>query len=78
MATDHNSISEQYKRSKQQPWRAYIEAFTLMELIGKPAGKSVVDITCGGEDIIFGKRFVNGLEHKILDGLDTNAPAHRD
>lgn len=47
MTTDYDPIAEQYKRSKQQPWRTYIEAFTLMELIGDPAGKAVVDIACG-------------------------------
>jgi toxoflavin synthase len=47
MTTDYDPIAEQYKRSKQQPWRTYIEAFTLMELIGDPAGKAVVDIASG-------------------------------
>jgi SAM-dependent methyltransferase len=47
MTTDYDPIAEQYKRSKQQPWRAFIEAFTLMELIGDPTGKAVVDIACG-------------------------------
>jgi toxoflavin synthase len=47
MTTDYDPIAEQYKRSKQQPWRTYIEAITLMELIGDPAGKAVVDIACG-------------------------------
>jgi toxoflavin synthase len=47
MATDYDPIAEQYKRSKQQPWRTHIEAFTLMALIGDPAGKAVIDIACG-------------------------------
>jgi trans-aconitate methyltransferase len=47
MATDYDPIAEQYKRSKQQPWRTYIEAFTLMDLIGDPTGKAVIDIACG-------------------------------
>jgi len=46
-AWHYDPIAEQYKRSKQQPWRKYIEAFTLMELIGNPTGKSVIDIACG-------------------------------
>lgn len=29
MTTDYDPIAEQYKRSKQQPWRTYIECFTL-------------------------------------------------
>jgi len=40
MKTDYNLIAEQYGRSKYQPWRIYIETFTLMSLIGDPAGKA--------------------------------------
>lgn len=47
MTTDYDPIVEQYKRSKQQPWRTYIECFTLTELIGNPQGKSVLDVACG-------------------------------
>ena len=31
-----------------QPWRTYIETFTLMGLIGDLSGKRVVDLACGG------------------------------
>jgi 2-polyprenyl-3-methyl-5-hydroxy-6-metoxy-1,4-benzoquinol methylase len=47
MTTNYEPIAEQYKRAKQQPWRAHIEAFTLMRLIGDPKGKTVFDIACG-------------------------------
>ena len=47
MTTDYDPIAELYRRAKQQPWRAYIEAFTLMTLIGDPAAKAVADIACG-------------------------------
>ena len=47
MTTNYDPIAEQYKRAKQQPWRAYIETFTLMSLIGDPIGKAVIDIACG-------------------------------
>ena len=47
MTTNYDPIAEQYKRSKQQPWRAYVEAFTLIRLIGDPTGKKVIDIACG-------------------------------
>lgn len=47
MTTDYDPIAEQYKRSKQQPWRTHIEAFALMELIGDPAGRTVIDLACG-------------------------------
>jgi len=45
--TNYNPIAEQYKRSKQQPWRAHIEALTLMRLIGNPTGKTVIDMPAG-------------------------------
>lgn len=47
MTTNYDPIAEQYQRSKQQPWRGHIEAFTLTGLIGDPAGKAVIDIACG-------------------------------
>jgi ubiquinone/menaquinone biosynthesis C-methylase UbiE len=31
----------------QQPWRHYIECFTLFELIGDFKGKAVLDLACG-------------------------------
>ena len=47
MTTNYDPIAEQYKRAKQQPWLALIEAFTLMRLIGDPTGKTAIDIACG-------------------------------
>jgi ubiquinone/menaquinone biosynthesis C-methylase UbiE len=47
MTTDYDPIAEQYKRSKQQPWRTHIEAFSLMSLIGDSTGLSVMDVACG-------------------------------
>jgi ubiquinone/menaquinone biosynthesis C-methylase UbiE len=47
MTTNYDPIAEQYKLSKQQPWRTHIEAFSLLQLIGNPAGLSVLDVACG-------------------------------
>src|SRR5437764_10540272 len=47
MTTNYDPIAEQYKRSKQQPWRSDVEAFTLMRLIGDTVGKAVIDVACG-------------------------------
>lgn len=47
MRTDYNAIAAEYKKCKQQPWRSYIEHFTLFGLIGDLAGKSVLDLACG-------------------------------
>lgn len=47
MTTNYDPIAEQYKRSKQQPWRTFVESFTLMFLVGDPRGMSVLDVACG-------------------------------
>ena len=47
MTTSYDPIAEQYQRSKLQPWRTYIECFTLMKLIGDPRGLTVFDVGCG-------------------------------
>src|SRR2546430_17337014 len=47
MGTNYDFISEQYKRAKLQPWRAHVESFTLLGVIGDLAGKTVVDLACG-------------------------------
>jgi toxoflavin synthase len=47
MTTNYDPIAEQYKRSKQQPWRTHIEAHSLLNLIGPPAGLTVLDMACG-------------------------------
>src|SRR5438067_12579910 len=47
MTTNYDPIAEHYKRSKQQPWRTHIEAFSLTKLIGDPSGQSVLDMACG-------------------------------
>jgi ubiquinone/menaquinone biosynthesis C-methylase UbiE len=47
MTTNYDPIAEQYKRSKQQPWRTFVESFTLMELIGDPQAMAVLDVACG-------------------------------
>ena len=47
MTTNYDPIAEQYQRSKQQPWRTYVECFTLMDLIGDLQGMTVLDVACG-------------------------------
>lgn len=47
MTTDYDPIAEQYQQSKHQPWRAFIERFTMMNLIGNLDGLSVLDLACG-------------------------------
>lgn len=47
MTTNYDPIAEQYKRSKQQPWRTYIECFTLLKRIGDLQGAAALDVACG-------------------------------
>src|SRR5262245_53529965 len=47
MDTDYNQIAERYKRAKLQPWRAHIERYRLLRLVGDLSGKSVIDLACG-------------------------------
>ena len=47
VTTDYDPIAEQYKRSKQTPWRTDIECFTLLETIGAVEGLSGLDVACG-------------------------------
>lgn len=47
MTTNYDPIAEQYKRSKEAPWRTHVEYFTLLETIGPLEGLSVLDVACG-------------------------------
>lgn len=47
MTTNYDPIAEQYKRSKQTPWRAHLECYTLLNLVGDVSGLDVLDVACG-------------------------------
>src|SRR5262245_37497451 len=47
MTTDYDPIGDRYKRSKQRPWRAHIDCFTLLEIIGPVQRLAVLDVACG-------------------------------
>lgn len=47
MTTDYNVIAQQYKKSKEQPWRSRIETYSLMKRVGDLKGKKVLDVACG-------------------------------
>ncbi len=47
MDTDYDRIATKYKRAKLQPWRAHVEQYTLLRLVGDLAGKAVIDLACG-------------------------------
>jgi SAM-dependent methyltransferase len=47
MTTDYDEIGDQYKRAKEQPWRTFVEAPSLLGLVGDLTGLSVLDLACG-------------------------------
>jgi toxoflavin synthase len=47
MATNYDTIAEEYQRAKLQPWRQHIEVYSLFGMVGDVAGKSILDLACG-------------------------------
>lgn len=47
MTANYDSIAQQYKKSKQLPFRLHIEAYTYFNLLGNLVGKSILDLACG-------------------------------
>lgn len=47
MPTDYDAIAADYNRAKQQPWRYYVERYTLLRLIGHLYQSEVLDLACG-------------------------------
>jgi toxoflavin synthase len=70
MGTDYDLIAEQYKRSKQSPWRTYIEQYTLLELLGDLRGKSVLDLACGEG---YYSRILKNLGARRVVGVDLSS-----
>jgi SAM-dependent methyltransferase len=70
MGTDYDPIAEQYKRSKETPWRSHIECFTFMNAIGDVRGLSVLDVACGEG---FYTRLVRHAGAARVTGVDLSA-----
>ncbi|KOP27123.1 methyltransferase type 11 [Hapalosiphon sp. MRB220] len=47
MAADYDTIAQQYKKSKELPFRLHIETYTYLNLLGDVTGKSILDLACG-------------------------------
>jgi SAM-dependent methyltransferase len=47
MLTDYNTMATRYQHAKEQPWRAHVERYTWIELLGDLSGKSALDLACG-------------------------------
>ncbi len=43
----YDSIAEEYRDSKQLPFRDHLERYTLFQLLGDVRGKTVLDMACG-------------------------------
>ena len=69
MTTNYDPIAEQYQRSKQQRWRTFVECHTLLELIGDPAGLTVLDVACGEG---FYSRLIRQRGAAAVTGLDSS------
>jgi len=63
----YSSIAQQYKRSKQVPWRHHVEQFSLFQLAGDLTGKSVLDVACGEGHYT---RLVKALGASTVAGVD--------
>lgn len=70
METDYNNIAKEYQASKMQPWRHYVEGYTLFQLVGDLSGKTVLDLACG--DGFYTRQLkMRGAEH--VEGVDISA-----
>ena len=47
VATDYDGISDEYQRSRQAPWRTFVEAPSFLNLVGDVTDRSVLDLACG-------------------------------
>ncbi|RUR79145.1 class I SAM-dependent methyltransferase [Chlorogloeopsis fritschii PCC 9212] len=47
MVAYYDSIAQQYKKSKELPFRLHIEAYTYFNLLGDLTEKTVLDLACG-------------------------------
>ncbi|QDU59906.1 Ubiquinone biosynthesis O-methyltransferase [Planctomycetes bacterium Pan216] len=45
--TDYTNITDQYRRSKLEPWRVHVEEHMMRTLAGDLGGKTVLDLACG-------------------------------
>lgn len=70
MSTDYDAIAEDYQRAKRQPWRAAIEEFTLLKLVGDLRGLAVLDLACGEG---YYTRRLRGLGASRVVGVDRSA-----
>ena len=66
----YDAIAEAYKNSKQLPFRQYIEAHTLFEILGDIRGATVLDLACGEG---FYTRKIKQAGARAVTGVDISA-----
>ena len=66
----YDAIAEAYKNSKQLPFREYIEAHTLFEILGDIRGQCVLDLACGEG---FYTRKIKQAGARAVTGVDISA-----
>ena len=47
MVADYDRFSPQFKKSRELPFRTYIEEFMVLQMLGNVAGLTALDLACG-------------------------------
>ena len=55
MSAQYDDIARQYRQATESPLRTFVEAYTLLQLVGDVSGKSILDLGCG--EGFFSRRF---------------------
>ena len=67
MITDYDVIADDYKTAKRQPWRKYVEQYTLLSIAGDIRRESVADFACGDG---YYTRLLAGMGAHPIVGID--------
>jgi toxoflavin synthase len=67
VGTPYDPFAEQYRRSKDAPFRQHVEQYTLRELTGALRGESALDLACGEG---FYSRLLRGWGAGAVVGVD--------
>ena len=65
--TEYDTIGKKYYKCKQQPWRKYVEEYTLNKMLGDINDKTILDLACG--DGFYSRKFSIRNPKKIV-GVD--------
>lgn len=67
---EYDAIADEYKDSKQLPFRLFIERYTLFEILGDIHGSRVLDMACGDG---FYTRLLKRAGAATVTGIDVSA-----